>query len=92
MELNSQNECLDRAVKLLHMATVISTVMQTRDEVEGLHNCLEFSQRLSCLYQAMQTRKTFSIAYKTWTADCVPGLRTGYKTRTRYKRRTADRV
>ena len=35
--------------------------MQTRDEVEGLHNCLEFSQPLSCLYQAMQTRKTFSI-------------------------------
>ena len=29
-----------------------STVMQTRDEVEGLHNCLEFSQPLSCLYQA----------------------------------------
>ena len=25
-----------------------STVMQTRDEVEGLHNCLEFSQPLSC--------------------------------------------
>ena len=37
-------------------------VMQTRDEVEGLHNCLEFSQPLSCLYLAMQTRKTFSIA------------------------------
>ena len=31
--------------------------MQTRDEVEGLHNCLEFSQPLSCLYQAIQTRK-----------------------------------
>ena len=29
------------------------TVMQTRDEVEGLHNRLEFSQPLSCLYQAM---------------------------------------
>ena len=25
----------------------------------GLHNCLEFSQPLSRLYQAMQTRKTF---------------------------------
>ena len=36
--------------------------MQTRDEVEGLHNCVEFSQPLSCLNQAMQTRKTFSIA------------------------------
>ena len=33
-----------------------------RDEVEGLHNCLEFSQPLECLYQAMQTRKTFSVA------------------------------
>ena len=30
--------------------------------VSGLHNCLEFSQPLECLYQAMQTRKTFSIA------------------------------
>ena len=28
----------------------------------GLHNFLEFFQSLSCLYQAMQTRKTFSIA------------------------------
>ena len=37
--------------------------MQTLDFVSGLHNCLEFSQPLSCLYQAMQTRKTFSIAY-----------------------------
>ena len=26
--------------------------MQTRDEVEGLHNRREFSQRLECLYQA----------------------------------------
>ena len=26
----------------------------------GLYNCLEFSQPLSCLYPAMQTRKTFS--------------------------------
>ena len=39
-----------------------STVIQTFDFVSGLHNCLEFSQPLSCLYQAMQTRKTFSIA------------------------------
>ena len=31
--------------------------MQTRDEVEGLHNCREFSQRLECLYQAMQTQE-----------------------------------
>ena len=38
------------------------TVMQTLDFVSGFHNCLEFSQSLSCLYQAMQTWKTFSIA------------------------------
>ena len=31
--------------------------MQTRDEVEGLHNCLEFP----CLYQAMQTQKRFRL-------------------------------
>ena len=31
--------------------------MQTRDEVEGLHNCQEFSQPLECLYQAMQTQE-----------------------------------
>ena len=34
--------------------------MQTLDFVSGLHNCLEFSQPLQCLYQEMQTRKTFS--------------------------------
>ena len=31
--------------------------MQTRDEVEVLHNFREFSQPLSCLYQAMQTQE-----------------------------------
>ena len=31
--------------------------MQTRDEVEGLHNCREFSQCLERLYQAMQTQE-----------------------------------
>ena len=31
--------------------------MQTRDDVEGLHNCREFSQRLECLYEAMQTQE-----------------------------------
>ena len=30
---------------------------QTRDKVEGLHNRREFSQRLECLYQAMQTQE-----------------------------------
>ena len=33
------------------------TVMQTRHEVEGLHNCREFSQPLKCLYQDMQTKE-----------------------------------
>ena len=36
--------------------------MQTLDFVSGLHDCLKFSQSLLCLYQAMQTWKTFSIA------------------------------
>ena len=31
--------------------------MQTRDEVEGLHNRREFSQPVECLYQAMQTQE-----------------------------------
>ena len=30
--------------------------MQTREEVEGLDNCLEFSQPVERLYQAMQTQ------------------------------------
>ena len=38
-----------------------STVMQTLDVVSGLHNCRKFSQPLSCLYQAMQTRKFFCL-------------------------------
>ena len=39
--------------------------MQTRDEVEGLHNCREFSQPLSCLYQVVQTQeKSFHCFYK----------------------------
>ena len=38
--------------------------MRTRDEVEGLHNRREFSQRRECLSQAMQTQeKKFSIAF-----------------------------
>ena len=31
--------------------------MQTREEVEGLHNRREFSQRFECLYQSMQTQE-----------------------------------
>ena len=52
---------VDLVIKLEALGE-FSTVMQTRDEVEDLHNCLEFSQPLSCLYQAMQTRKAFFIA------------------------------
>ena len=33
------------------------TVIQTRGDVEGLHNCREFSQPLECLYEAMQTQE-----------------------------------
>jgi len=33
------------------------TVMQTREEFEGLHNCREFSQPLSCLYQAIEIQE-----------------------------------
>ena len=54
---------VDKTLRLVRISKVrISTVMQTLDFVSGLHNRLEFSQPLSCLYQAMQTRKTFSIA------------------------------
>ena len=39
------------------------TVTQTRDEVEGLRNCREFSQLLECLYQDMQTQEfTFQVS------------------------------
>ena len=31
--------------------------MKTREDVEGLHNCLEFSQPLEYLYQAIQTQE-----------------------------------
>ena len=43
--------------------------MQTADFVSGLHNCLEFSQPLLFLYQATQTRKTFSIAWMLTETD-----------------------
>ena len=39
--------------------------MQTRDEVEGVHNFQEFSQPLECLYRAFQTQeKVFYCFYK----------------------------
>ena len=42
----------------------IYTFMQTRDELEGLHNCREFSQSLECLYQAIQTQeKSFQLLF-----------------------------
>ena len=31
--------------------------MQTRDEIEGLRNCREFSQPLKCLYQGIQIQE-----------------------------------
>ena len=31
--------------------------MQTWDDVEGLHNSLEFFQPFECLYQAIQTQE-----------------------------------
>ena len=50
--------------------------MQTRDEVEGLHNCRELSQPFECLYQAMQTRKKvfycfYKITSKTTTQEKI---------------------
>ena len=37
--------------------------MQTRDGVQGLHNCGEFSNSLKGLDEAMETRKKSSIAF-----------------------------
>ena len=54
--------CLHSLIQTLEALGEFSTVIQTIDFVSGLHNCLKFSQPLSCLYQAMQTRKPFSIA------------------------------
>ena len=50
------------SILTLEVLGKFSTVMQTLDFILGLHNCLEFFQSLSCLYQAMETMKTFSIA------------------------------
>ena len=60
--LNSKNAIFTHITQRTHSRgwdREFSTVMQARDEVEDLHNCLEFSQPLSCLYQAMQPRKAF---------------------------------
>ena len=40
------------------------TLMQTRDEVEGLHNFRDFSQPLVCLYQAMEAQQKISFVFK----------------------------
>ena len=53
--------CYITCVMLCYI-TWVETVMQTFDFVSGLHNCLKFSQPFKGLYQAMQTRITFSIA------------------------------
>ena len=44
--------------------------MQTLDFVSGLHNCQEFSQPLSCLYQASyaNTENTFYILLQHCTS------------------------
>ena len=49
--------CLHSLIKTREGLGEFGTVMQTRDEVEGLHNCREFSQPLECIYQAMQTQE-----------------------------------
>ena len=54
--------CEHATTRFLEGSGELSTVMQTLDFISGLYNCLEFSQPLWCLYQAMQTRKTVSIA------------------------------
>ena len=49
--------CLHSLILTREGLREFETVMQTRDEVEGLHKCREFSQHLECLYQAMQTQE-----------------------------------
>ena len=59
--------------------------MQIQDEVEGLHNGREFSQPLSCLYQAMQTRKTFSIHKKCSFFGTLSGPNPGRRARSSFE-------
>ena len=48
--------------------------MQTRDEVEGFHNCPEFPQPLACLHQAMQTgEKSFLLLFTGKKIKFKPG-------------------
>ena len=48
-----------------------STVVETVDFVSGLHNCLEFSQPLSCLYH---TENVFYCLNVTQEYRCFPRL------------------
>ena len=45
--------CLQTLILTLAGLGEFSKVMQTRDVVKGLHNCLEVSQPSSCLDEAM---------------------------------------
>ena len=49
--------CLHRMIYTREGLGEFETVMQTGDEVEGLHKCPEFSQPLECLYQDIQTQE-----------------------------------
>ena len=46
--------CLQSLIKTLEgLGEFTETVMQIGDVVEGLHNCLEFSQPSECLDEAL---------------------------------------
>ena len=49
--------CLHSLIETLEGLGKFLTVIHNLDFIAGLHNCLEFSQPLACLYQAMQTQK-----------------------------------
>ena len=63
------------------------TLLKTRDEVEGLHNCREFSQPLECLYQDMQvviigcfvshSLGTFSRHFSDYSCHLTPNFNDG---------------
>ena len=57
LELDEKGLYLSNRKRFPCLHSLIETVMQTRDEVEGLPNRREFSQRLECLYQAIQTQE-----------------------------------
>ena len=50
---------------------VVNLVVTSHDFVSGLQNCLEFSQLLSCLDEAMQTWKKSCISYIVNIASSV---------------------